>query len=103
MGSYKGRAAIVAIVLAAPAFASAQTPGAPAPASKPAPPALARWFELQNATLNVRYRVIDTSAGIVTTNQVQHRETLRGRVKFDKSAKYTWNFGVFTGTRFTSG
>ena len=103
MCSYKGRAAIVAIVLAAPTFAYPQTPAAPAPASKPAPPALARWFELQNATVNVRYRVIDTSAGIVTTNQVQHRETLRGRVKFDKSAKYTWNFGVFTGTRFTSG
>ena len=24
-------------------------------------------------------------------------------MKFDKSAKYTWNFGVFTGTRLTSG
>lgn len=39
----------------------------------------------------------------ITTNQLQHRETIRGRLKFDKSANYTWNFGVFTGTRFTSG
>jgi hypothetical protein len=64
---------------------------------------IARWFDLQNATLNLRYRFIDTSAGAITTNQLQHRETIRGRVKFDRSARYTWNFGVFTGTRFTSG
>jgi len=64
---------------------------------------IARWFDLQNVTLNLRYRYIDTSAGRVTTNQLQHRETVRGRVKFDKSAKYTWNFGTATGTRFTSG
>ncbi len=64
---------------------------------------IARWFELQNATLNLRYRFIDTTAGRITTNQLQHRETIRGRVKFDKSARYTWNFGVFTGVRFTSG
>jgi hypothetical protein len=64
---------------------------------------IARWFELQNATLNLRYRFIDTTAGRITTNQLQHRETIRGRLKFDKSARYTWNFGVFTGVRFTSG
>ncbi|HKY22830.1 MAG TPA: hypothetical protein VJM31_16570 [Vicinamibacterales bacterium] len=81
------------------AEANAQT----APLPKPAPPPLARWFELQNATLNLRYRFIDTTAGAVTTNQLQHRETLRARVKFDKSARYTLNVGLFTGTRFTSG
>lgn len=64
---------------------------------------IARWFELQNTTLNLRYRYLDTSAGRTTTNQLQHRETIRGRVKFDKSGKYTWNFGAFSGTRFTSG
>jgi hypothetical protein len=76
-------------------------PSAPNPATARA--RIARWFELQNMTLNLRYRFIDTSAGAVTTNQVQHRETIRGRVKFDRSGRYAWNFGVFTGTRFTSG
>jgi hypothetical protein len=93
---------IAAFVLAAAALlrdANAQ----PASTQKPAAPQLARWFELQNATLNLRYRFIDTTAGVTTTNQVQHRETLRGRVKFDPSARYTLNFGLFTGTRFTSG
>ena len=64
---------------------------------------IGRWFDLQNATLNLRYRYIDSSAGIITTNQLQHRESLGARVKFDKSAKYTLNLGLSTGTRFTSG
>jgi hypothetical protein len=98
----------LAAVLLLPVTAIAQTPPTPPPATPATPsvavaPALSRWFELQNATLNLRYRFIDTTAGVTTTNQLQHRETIRGRVKFDKAAKYTWNFGVFTGTRFTSG
>ena len=75
------------------------TPRPPTPAKPAGPPQepnvrarIARWFELQNTTLNLRYRYIDTSAGRTTTNQLQHRETIRGRVKFDKSGKYTWNF-----------
>ena len=86
---------LLAVLLAGTAEAQSQSQSASAP--------IARWFELQNATLNLRYRFIDNSAGVTTTNQLQHRETIRGRVKFDKSGKYTWNFGVFTGTRFTSG
>lgn len=87
---------------------NAQSPSTPNTQRASTPPAtvrtrIGRWFELQNTTLNLRYRFIDTSSGRTTTNQLQHRETVRGRVKFDKSAKYTWNFGVFTGTRFTSG
>ena len=119
--------AVAAAFAILPAFAQAQTAGAQsasadnqtvtppklpnAPGAPKAPPQpvsstrtkMARWFELQNATLNLRYRFIDTTAGRITTNQLQHRETIRGRVKFDKSAKYAWNFGVFTGTRFSSG
>jgi hypothetical protein len=92
------RAAVAAIVLALPMSAYAQS----AP-SAPSAPSLSRWIDVQNATLNLRYRFIDTTAGTVTTNQLQHRESLRWRVKFDPKANYTLNFGVFTGTRFTSG
>src|SRR6266852_8601776 len=95
-----------------PAAEPTSPPGpSPAPpANQTSPPPIAssekafvlRWFELQNATLNIRYRFVDTSAGTITTNQVQYKATLRGRVKFDKPGRYSLNFGVFTGTRFTS-
>lgn len=89
----------MAALACAPFGAQAQTPPAP---QKP-PAVLARWIDLQNATLNLRYRFIDTSAGVVTTNQLQHRETLRARLKFDTRARYALNVGAFTGQRFTSG
>jgi len=97
------RAHIAAIGLLSAALFTAEAGAQTPPPARPAVPALARWFELQNATLNLRYRFIDTSAGATTTNQLQHRETLRARVKFDKTARYTLNLGLFTGTRFTSG
>lgn len=84
----------------------------PAPPAKPAAPVtgratakvqIARWLDLQNATLNLRYRVADNSAGLITTNQIQHRESLRGRIKADRAGRYALNFGLFTGARFTSG
>ena len=64
---------------------------------------IARWLDLQAATLNLRYRFVDDGAGAVTTSQLQHREVLRGRLKLDRSARYTVHFGLFTGVRFTSG
>jgi hypothetical protein len=64
---------------------------------------LSRWFDLQMATLNLRYRYIDNSLGIVTSNQLQHREVFKGRLKFDADGKYSLNVGVFTGRAFTGG
>ena len=93
---------IAAVGLIAAAMFAADASAQTAPQAKPAPPQLARWLELQNATLNLRYRLADNSAGVTTTNQLQHRETLRARVKFDPSARYTLNLGLFTGPRFTS-
>ena len=89
---------------------SPQSPSPAPPANQTSPPPAAssekafilRWFELQNATLNLRYRFVDTSTGAITTNQVQYKATLRGRVKFDKPGRYSLYFGVFTGTKFTS-
>ena len=66
------------------------------PQPKPAAP-LARWIDLQNATLNTRYRFIDSSEGLITTNQIQHRETLRARLKFDAPGRYALNFGTVHG------
>lgn len=80
-----------------------KAPASPPPSQSAAGAFVKRWLDLQNATLNLRYRYVDNSAGVVTTNQLQHRETLRGRFKFDKPGRYALNFGLFTGVRFTSG
>jgi hypothetical protein len=66
-------------------------------------PPLRRWFEIDFAQLGARYRVIETSAGDVTSNQVQHREQFRARFKFDPRARYAVHAGLFTGSAFTSG
>ena len=95
-------AMLTAVVAAWAATASAQAT-APAGATPSAKARLARWIDLQNATLNTRYRFIDTPTGKVNTNQQQYRGTLRARLKFDKAARYSLNLGVFTGARFTSG
>ena len=84
------------VCVAAPARAQT-TP----PQQKPVPQ-LGRWIDVQNATLNVRYRFVDNSAGAITTNQVQHRESLRARFKMDAPGRYALNVGVFSGSRFTS-
>jgi len=94
------RAISLLTVVCVPSTVSGQAPAPPE--KKPAPP-MARWVDVQNATLNTRYRFIDNSAGTITTNQIQHRETLRGRLKFDAPGKYALNIGVFSGSRFTSG
>ncbi len=78
------------------------TPAAAQTSAKPVAP-LARWVEVQNASLNIRYRVADNSAGTLITNQLQHRETLRARLKFDAPGRYALNIGTFSGSRFTSG
>jgi len=91
-----------AVSLLALVFVPAPSLGQTAPLQpKPAAP-LARWVDVQNATLNTRYRFVDTSAGTITTNQLQHRESLRARFKFDAPGKYALNVGVFSGSRFTS-
>jgi hypothetical protein len=94
------------LALSAASSATAQTvpprPSSPA-GQKPAKAQIARWLDLQNVSLNMRFRVIDNSAGVVTTKQLQHRETLRGRLKGDPAGRYALNFGAFTGARFTSG
>lgn len=99
---------LLTLSVSAQSAAQGNAPPPATPAQVPNPPPVARatisrWLEIQNATLNLRYRFIDNTAGAITTNQLQHRETLRARVKFDESAKFTLNLGLFTGTRFTSG
>jgi hypothetical protein len=79
----------------------AQKTASDAKAQPPSP--VSRWLELQSANLITRYRYIDTSTGIVTSNQQQHQENLRARLKFDARGKYSLVAGLGTGSAFTSG
>lgn len=75
-----------------------------APAAPPATAApegkIARWFELQTATLSTRHMFIENSSGLTTTNQEQYQGAFKGRFKFDKRGNYSINAGVFSGNRF---
>ncbi len=92
-------AAALAILACLPSLAQGQTETLGKTPEAP----LARWIDVQNATLNLRYRVADNSAGTLTTNQMQHRESLRARFKIDGPGRFALNFGAFSGSRFTSG
>jgi len=97
-------ASVPSLLVPPPELLGIQTSTEPKPEAPGAGKAvIKRWLELQTATLNLRYRYVDNSAGVVTTNQLQHREALRGRVKFDRGGQYALSFGVFTGVRFSSG
>lgn len=68
----------------------------------PAPP-LARWFDVQSGILSTRFRFTETTSGLVTQEQLQHREEIKARVKFDASGAYSVNFGLGTGDQFVRG
>ncbi|MDQ3652870.1 MAG: hypothetical protein M3458_21855 [Acidobacteriota bacterium] len=63
---------------------------------------LARWIDLQALTFTTRYRFVENSANVTTTNQAQYQNVLKGAFKFDEQGKYTVNAGVFTGKGFTN-
>lgn len=80
-------------------------PAAPAQPAPSGPPnaALHRWIDLQAATLSARYRRVETTAGVLTANQMQHNEGLRGRFTVDRPGRFVIGFGIASGASFTSG
>lgn len=62
-----------------------------------------RWFDLQAAQTETRYRFIETSAGVTTANQWQHRQSLKAAFKFDEKGNYSIQSFMGTGSSFTGG
>lgn len=96
------RVRLLVLFLAMPMLADAQTtPSVPAatPAAPP-PSGLHRWLDLQTGLADARYRLIESSAGVRTVNQIQHRQTFRAAIKLDRAAHYTVQIGAGTGTNF---
>jgi hypothetical protein len=93
-----------------PPRAVSPSPGPVSPAQAPvsAPTAassspLGRWLDVQQASLNLRYREQETNQGVVSNNQIQHQQQFRFRITLDPAARYTVHFGAFTGAVFGSG
>jgi len=95
-------------LLPAPASAAAAQAGQAViiPSSQRVAPALtplARWVDVQTGTMATRFRFTETSAGVVTQDQLQHSEQIKARVKVDASGKYALGFALGTGDTFVRG
>jgi hypothetical protein len=88
--------AIVALLLTAGSQSSATAPAAPDQAR-----GLHRWIDFQAGTLETRYRYIESSAGETISNQLQHKQTLKGALKLDAGNRYTVQSFLGTGSGFT--
>jgi hypothetical protein len=63
---------------------------------------LSRWFELQTFTLYTRYRVVENSQDVVTSNQLQYKDAIRAKFNLDPRKRFTVNVGFFSGNSFIS-
>lgn len=97
----RAQAQIVNPAGAAAAETTAATPKLTAPAESDQGSGLARWLEVQSATLALRYRFAENDSGQVTANQLQHQEALRARLKFDAAGRYSINAFIGSGPHFT--
>lgn len=61
-----------------------------------------RWLDLQTGQADARYRIIDTSQGVRTSNVLQHKQTIRAGLKFDPKGRYSLQTGLGSGSSFTS-
>src|SRR5690606_1935107 len=99
----------VAMVVLAAGGAAAQpaagsgSPGQAAGSGEQPPRGLQRWIDWQAGTLETRYRYIETSEGETTSNQQQHRQVIRLRLKLDPEGRYSVTGGAATGGSLTSG
>ncbi len=64
---------------------------------------LQRWIDWQVGNVETRYRYVETSAGVTTSNQQQHKETFRVGLTFDPDGRYSLQSGAATGGSITSG
>jgi len=63
---------------------------------------LERWFEVQSASLTLRYRFQENAQGVTTNNQLQDQDVFRARLKFDAGGRYSLNAVVSGGNQLTA-
>ena len=78
-----------------------QRPGGDSPAAVVRIPSkVHRWIDWQSAPLETRYRYVETSAGATALNQWQHKESVKGALKFDAAGRFTLQAFLGTGNGF---
>ena len=65
-------------------------------------PSIRRWIDVQNWTVYTRYRYVENSADVKTSDQAQYKDTLRVRFNLDTEKRYSVNVGFFSGSSFNS-
>lgn len=76
---------------------------APATSATSAAEKNSRWLELSKFGFAARYMHVANSAPVTTVTQLQHRQDVAGRFKFDARGKVSLNFWLNSGRRFTAG
>ena len=61
-----------------------------------------RWLDLETARISTRFLFIDDGHGGTVAKQNQHQEVIEGKFKFDRSEKFTLNFGISSGENFAA-
>jgi hypothetical protein len=67
-----------------------------------ASPKTHRWIDWQTGTVETRYRLIETSDGLTTNDQLQHKQVLKAGFKFDPAGRYSLQAGASSGANITS-
>ena len=90
---------LLSLLLALVASRAVAQPASTPPATTPP---IRRWLEFQTFTLSARYRVIESSSDVVTSNHLQYRDLFRARVNIDAKRRFTVNVGAGAGASFIS-
>lgn len=65
-----------------------------------APKAIQRWVDWQVGTVETRYRWIENSEGVETSDSLQHKQAFKAGFKFDAKGKYSVQAMAGTGNSF---
>ncbi len=90
-------AALLAPTMAPAGAATNQPPQATPP---PAAPKKHRWIDWQVGSLDLRYRFIETSDGVLTSDSLQHKQTFKAGLKFDTAGRYSLQALAGSGNSF---
>ena len=76
-------------------------PMAKAAAPKKVPAAGAkRWIDWQTGSVDSRYRFVETTAGVKTSDSLQHKQSFKAGFKFDGKGRYSIQTMAGTGSSF---